>query len=289
RKLTMEPAHYLRRSAKDRRIPDAGVALAGGKIANLETMTAPLTVTASMMIGGADRLAIAPFAKDTTATMRSNWETPSFGGGFLPVTHNVGDKTEDGFTADWNIPYLARGVPGAGADLDLTSLTQADYRDVAVRFLKSVSPYQSVERALKYAIMFIGLLFLAYFLFETVSEARAHPAQYVLVGLAQTIFYLLLLAFAERIGFDGAFMIASTMTVALTSLYAGSVFRSRVVGAQAFGVAGVIYAFAYLLMRAQENALIAGSLASFTAIAATMYFTRNIDWYGSKSASQPTP
>ena len=182
------------------------------------------------------------------------------------------------------MPYLARDIPGAGVNLDLSGVTQWGRRDMAVRFMREVSPYQSVERALKYAAMFVGFVFLAWFLFEVTSGARAHPAQYVLVGLAQTIFYILLLAFAERVGFDGAFLIAAMMTVALTSFYAMSVFRSRTYGLRALGILSGIYALIYVLMRAESQALLAGALASFAAIALTMYMTRNVDWYGGRRA-----
>jgi inner membrane protein len=134
--------------------------------------------------------------------------------------------------------------------------------------------------------MFVGLVFLAYFLLEVMSGARAHPAQYILVGLAQAVFYLLLLAFAERFGFDPAFAAAATMTVLLTSAYAMSVFRSVRYGLRALIILTGIYALLYSLMRAEGFALLAGALASFAAIGLTMFVTRNIDWYGGGRAAQ---
>lgn len=259
--------------------PVAGVTLAGGKLSGLATAERPIQVKAAFRISGAQRFAIGPFAKDTTVSMTSNWSSPSFQGGVLPDRHTAGESDE-GFAANWRVPYLARGIAGSGANLDLSVVTSWNYRDMAVNFIKEASPYQSVERALKYAAMFIGFVFLAYFLFEITSNVRAHPAQYVLVGLAQTIFYMLLLAFSERIGFDFAFLIAAVMTVSLTSFYAQSVFRSRAYGLRAFGILSGIYALIYVLMRAENHALLAGAIASFSAIALTMYMTRNVDWYG---------
>lgn len=279
RNVTMEPMSQTANGSGYNRVPYAGVTLAGGKIPGLETTETPLTVTASLRISGAQRFSIGPFAKDTDVTLTSNWPSPSFTGGILPSEHNAGE-TEAGFTASWRVPYLARGIAGAGPNLDLAAVTNWGYRDMAVNFIKEVSPYQSVERALKYAAMFIGFVFLAYFLFEITSGARAHPAQYVLVGLAQTIFYLLLLAFSERVGFDLAFMIAAVMTVGLTASYAMTVFRSRKYGLRALGILSGIYALIYVLMRAENHALLAGALASFAAIGLTMYMTRDVDWYG---------
>ena len=266
--------------------PTANVKLAGGKLAGLATAERFIDVAASFRLSGAQRLAVGPFAKDTTFQMQSNWTSPSFKGGVLPDQHTVGES-QDGFEATWRVPYLARGIAGAGANIDVGAVNRWNFRDMAVQFIKEASPYQSVERALKYAAMFVGFVFLAYFLFEITSRVRAHPAQYVLVGLAQTIFYMLLLAFSERIGFDFAFLIAATMTVTLTAYYARTVFRSRAYGLRALAILSGIYGLIYVLMRAENHALLAGALASFGAIALTMYMTRNVDWYGENKSPAP--
>jgi len=137
-----------------------------------------------------------------------------------------------------------------------------------------------VERSLKYALMFVGLVFLTFFVFETTTSRRVHPAQYVLIGLAQIIFYLLLLAIAEQLGFDLGFLIAAVATVGLISAYAGVAFDSRRQGLRALLVFSLLYAGIYVLMRLEELALLVGSVAAFLAIAAVMWFTRRIDWYG---------
>lgn len=287
--VTMEPApHNFQGDNSYQPVPVSGVTLAGGRVPTLETISAPLDVSASVRLTGAQRFAIGPFAKDTTLHVASNWSDPSFQGGVLPDSHTSGNDDTPGFEATWRVPYLARAIPGAGSNLDLRQVTEWNNRDMAIRFMREANAYQSVERALKYAAMFIGFVFLAYFLFEVTSQARAHPAQYVLVGLAQTIFYMLLLAFAERIGFDLAFLIAAVMTVGLTAMYAASVFKSRAYGIRALAILSGIYALIYVLMRAEGQALLAGALVSFAAIALTMYLTRNVDWYGGKSQPQPT-
>ena len=155
-------------------------------------------------------------------------------------------------------------------------------------FVEPADPYQSVARSLKYALMFVGLVFLAFFLFETAQGRRVHPAQYVLIGLAQIVFYLLLLSIAERLGFDAAFLIAAGATVGLISAYAGWVFESRRQGLVALAAFSLLYALIYVLMRLEDLALLVGALASFAAIAAVMYFTRRIDWYGSSQARPNT-
>ena len=158
-----------------------------------------------------------------------------------------------------------------------------------VSFIEVADPYQSVTRSLKYVLLFLGLIFVSYFVFEVTTGKRVHPAQYVLVGIAQIIFYLLLLSLAERIGFDLSFMLAGGATVALLSANAGWVFSSRLQGIRAAAIFTLLYALIYLLLRLEDNALLVGALASFLAVAAAMYFTRGIDWYSSLSPGQGTP
>lgn len=141
--------------------------------------------------------------------------------------------------------------------------------------------YRSTRRSLHYIALFLGLVFLTYFLFEVTTGRRVHPAQYALVGIAQTIFYLLLLSLAEHLGFDVSYLIAGVFTVALFSINTEWVFRSRKLALRAFGIFALLYGFIYVLLRIEAYALLVGAIASFVAVAVAMYITRNIDWYGS--------
>jgi inner membrane protein len=153
--------------------------------------------------------------------------------------------------------------------------------------IKMVDSYRSITRSLKYVLLFLGLVFLTYFLFEVTSGKRVHPAQYVLVGTAQIIFYLLLLSIAEKIGFDFAYLIAAGGTVTLLSVNAAWIFTSRSQGMRALAVFSLLYSLIYMLLRLQDDALLIGAIASFVAVAAAMYFTRKIDWYSSLPVPGP--
>ena len=254
--------------------------LLAANIPDLTSRSGPLTVNARMVFSGGERIALAPFARNTDITVVSDWDDPKFEGGYQRNSYTPNE--EGGFTATWSIPYEARGIPGMGSGLSISDTVQTG-NTISIQFVQNATPYQSVQRALKYALMFIGFVFLAYFLFEITSHQRAHPAQYVLVGLAQSVFYLLLLSMSEQFGFDLAFIIAAAMTVTLTAGYAVSVFKDRKYGLRALGVFTGIYGLIYVLMRLQDYALLVGALASFVAIGFTMYMTRNIDWYGQQS------
>lgn len=246
-----------------------------------EAASGPFTAAATLQVTGAEHVSLAAFAKDTNILMRGDWPSPQFEGSALPDTRSV---TRDGFEARWHISYLARGAPGVGQNLGFATIINAA---PGLKLLDPGNPYQSVERALKYAPLFIGLVFLTYFLFETTSGIRAHPAQYVLVGLAQIVFYMLLLSVSEIAGFTPGFAIAATCTVLALSLYAGSVFASRAAMLKALGVFSVNYTLIYILLRMEDYALLVGSISSFLTIAGAMWMTRKLDWYGVGRSTAP--
>lgn len=234
-------------------------------------------VSAAMKLSGSQRVSVLAYGRSTAVDVKGDWANPGFDGNFLPLQRNV-EKT--GFASHWEVPFVARGVR---ADGDLSTLSGLQNTAVGVTFVEVADPYQSITRSLKYITLFLGLVFLSYFVFEATSGHKAHPAQYVLVGVAQLIFYLLLLALAERTGFDVAFAIAGAATVILLSVNAQWVFRSTREGVRGFVVFSLLYGLIYCLLRLEDNALLVGAGMSFAAVAAAMYFTRNIAWYGSSS------
>lgn len=243
---------------------------------------AKFDVRTTLKFTGVESVSLVAFARDTDLRIRGDWKDVGYYGGFPPKFGEESAEVqraaaEGRFDQQWTVPFIARNLAESG---DASTLGNLGNLNVQVRLIDPANPYQSVTRALKYALMFLGVVFLAYFLMEATSDRRVHPAQYILVGLAQLIFYLLLLAIAERVGFDLAFAIAAGATVTLIGAYAGGVFRSARRGFIAFFAFAVLYALIYLLMRLEDYALLAGSIAAFVSIAAVMWFTRNLDWYG---------
>ena len=258
------------------------LALLGAKADGFAKTDAQFNVTSALRFSGAQRLALLAYGKTTHVAMQGDWPSPGFDGGFLPVTRSVSTQ---GFTAEWSVPFIARGVRAEGPSDSISGL---DATALGVSFIEVADPYQSLNRSLKYAVLFLGLLFLSYFVFEVTTGKRVHPAQYVLVGMAQIIFYLLLLSLAERIGFDFGFLLAGSATVALLSVNAAWIFSSRLQGVRALAIFTLLYVLIYLMLRLEDNALLVGAIASFLVVAAAMYFTRGIDWYSSLPVAGPS-
>lgn len=252
-------------------------------------------VRTRLVVGGAQRFALAAFAQNTTASIRGDRTDASIQGFFqsseTAIDGHDGEYGQsatleappNGFAATWSVPFVARAVEKA-ADLASFNLGVAAERDMAVSFVGTDDVYQGVQRTVRYAIMFIGIVFLSTLVFEALSGKRAHPAQYILVGLAQSVFYLLLLAITEIIGFTSAFAIAASATVLLLSYYAGASANSAGVGISAGIGLSLLYGVMFVLMTIEDFAFFAGSVVAFLVIAAAMIATRGINWYGRNAA-----
>lgn len=183
--------------------------------------------------------------------------------------------------------FFVEGLTTERADRHGVASASSENASVAqpqtVLGVRLADSYRSIHRSLHYITLFLGLVFLTYFLFEVLTGKRLHPAQYVLVGVAQTIFYLLLLSLAEHLGFDISYLIAGGSTVALFAVNMEWVFGSRKLALRSLAVFASLYVFIYVLLRVEAYALLVGAVASFAAVASAMYITRNVDWYGNGS------
>ena len=245
----------------------APLALDGPRDIRLETR---------LMLRGSRELNFAPLGRRTAVTLDSPWASPSFAGDVLPQTRTV---TAAGFKARWVVPYLARGFETV-FDNPQAAWAALHHSSFGVRFYQPVDYYQLVGRSLKYAVLFVALAFLSFFVVETVTSQRLHAVQYALVGAAQVLFYLLLLSLSEHIGFAAAYLAAAMATVTLTGLYAKAVFRGVGRAALLTAMLAVLYGCLYAILNAEDDALLIGSGLLFAALAGTMYATRRIDWFG---------
>ncbi|MEK6397930.1 MAG: cell envelope integrity protein CreD [Terriglobus sp.] len=271
---TLQPSRIWPRMALSTEQNAKTVALFGTGVSDAMVHGVASQVTVKMKLSGAQRIAMLANGRSTRLTQVGDWASPGFDGSFAPVSREV---TPQGFRATWNIPFIARGVAAEGP---ASSVTGLDGTAMGVSMVEVADPYQSVTRALKYAPLFLGIVFLSYFVFEATTGKRVHVAQYVLVGVAQLVFYLLLLSFAEHIGFSGGFALGGGATVFLLAANAGWIFASRVQAVRAFAVFGALYAMIYLLLKLEDNALMVGAIGSFMTVAAAMYCTRRMDWFG---------
>lgn len=224
---------------------------------------------------GAQWLQAAATGRTSRFTLQSDWPHPSFFGDFLPDSSEI---SEDGFSARWTIPHLARTLPQISRDNP-----DPDARHIATMGARFITPndfYQKAYRSARYGILFIALTFLTILLLDRSSERPAHPVQYLMVGLAQSVFVLLMLAYAEQIGFAAAYALASGATIALLVLFGATALKMGKRTAVLAAMLVVLYAVLYLILRSADYALLAGSTLAFLALAGTMYLTRNEDWYG---------
>lgn len=234
------------------------------------------------VIAGSRSVSVLPLGNVTTVNLRSNWPHPSFQGAFLPAEHQIDSQ---GFQARWQVLELNRPYRQVWheGEVDPAMLSQSSF---GVGLFQSVDIYQRAERAVKYAALFIALTFLTLFAWEQVTRNRLHPLQYLLVGLALSMFYLLLIALSEHIAFVVAYLVAATSLVLLIGLYIAGALRSSRRGLVAGGAMGVIYGLLYMLVLSEDYSLLLGAIILFVALAAVMLATRRFDWYQTRSIDQ---
>lgn len=234
----------------------------------------------AMELNGSRELRFVPLGRETMVEMRSSWSDPSFSGNYLPEDYDLSDK---GLSATWRIPYLSRPFPQVWLD----TKHNFDQTSFGVKLFFPADHYQKSTRMSKYSLLFITLAFLAFFLMETGTGRRLHPVQYALIGVAMVIFYLLLLSLSEQVGFSMAYLSASTALIGLVSAYSVSILGSRLRALVVAALMAVLYGYMFVVVQLEDYALLFGSLGVFTMIAATMYFTRKLDWYGLERKAIP--
>jgi inner membrane protein len=247
------------------------------------TLAAPARVKFSFALGldGIERQHFVPVGKSNKFSVKSDWPHPMFSGDFLP---SPSERTinENGFSANWNISSLStmaqkqlRAAEGAVT----TPEARPALDTFSIGFIEPVNVYSLAERATKYGLLFVALTFAAFFVFEIMKRLPIHPVQYLLVGLALVLFFLLLVSLSEHIAFALAYLIASAGCIVLIGFYLSFVLHNWHRG-MGFGVAlTLLYGALYGLLMSENNALVLGSLLLFAVLAAVMVATRKVDWY----------
>ena len=213
--------------------------------------------TMQLELKGTERLMFAPSADETVLSISSSYANPSFVGEYLPLSRDV---TEDGFTAKWKVLKINK--------------KRAEY--MGVDFIEVASQYQQAMRSVKYGMLIICLVFVAGLLVEFVTQRQIHVVQYAIIGLSLTLFYSLLTAFSDIIPFGWSYLIASTMTTMVLTLYYRGILKHKsawILG----GFISVMYVTNYILLQMETHSMLAGSLLLFVLLSVMMYFTANMN------------
>jgi inner membrane protein len=254
---------------------------------------APLEVEYKYGLRGSRSFALVPRGGNTEWEVVSAWPHPSFSGSFLPEAKQVSDR---GFTARYGVPNLALGQvlattddpgppvidapDGLAAPPIVTAREGSTGASHAARIalIEPVDLYSQVDRSVKYGFLFIGFTFLAFLMFDIVGGARVATAEYLLTGAGLVLFFVLLLAFAEVIGFTWAYVVASAAIIGLLTAYGAAVLKSRRRAGFIGALLVALYGLIYVLLSLEALSLVIGSVLLFLALAGVMYATRNVDW-----------
>lgn len=225
-----------------------------------------------LKIKGSEQIRFIPVGKTTEAEITSNWKTANFIGEFLP--YNNDKINENGFDAKWKILELNRPFSQEynNSIPDLTEFASG------VNFMIPVDEYQKSERSAKYGFLVISLTFLIFFLIQTLSKIHIHPFQYLMIGLALTMFYTLLISISEHSNFLKAYLIAGISVIVLITLYSKSILKTFKFPMFIGLSLTALYTFIYVIIQLENYALLVGSIGLFLILSLVMYVSRKIDW-----------
>jgi len=223
-------------------------------------------------LNGSQQLHFSPVGETTNLTLNSSWTSPGFNGSFLPAKREITNK---GFTADWTVLHLNRNYP----QLWSGNQYKVNESSFGVKFIITADLYQKTMRISKYSVMFIVFTFLAFFFSEIINRKRVHPIQYLLIGLAVILFYVLLLSISEHVNFDIAYIVSAIAITGMITGYSKGILKNKLFTLTVSGILIVLYAYLYIVLQLEDYALLMGSIGLFIILTAVMYITRKIDWY----------
>ena len=231
------------------------------------------TFSLKIDLRGTERFSVVPVGDGSTVAMQSTWPHPSFDGGLLPDTRDV---TPDGFTASWTARDLARGFPSV---MRFSSTEDDDYfegKDLGFSVFEPVDLYSSVERSIKYGVLFVVLTLVSVLCLELSTGIRFHFVQYCVTSVALVLFYLTLLALAEHVGFTLGYVAAAVVLTGMIGWYVHGSTGNRRLAAASFGSLAVLYAGLYTLLRLEDFALLVGAVVLLAALGMLMRVTRGL-------------
>ena len=238
-----------------------------------EIFAAPLPFSFDLKINGSESLKFLPIGKETDATMKSNWHSPSFDGNFLPEDTNK-EISKDGFTATWRILQINRQFEQSF----FRHLPDLSASAFGTKLIIPVDEYQKSERTAKYGILVIGLTLLVFLLIQLVSKVYIHPFQYMMIGLALVMFYTLLISISEHSNFFKAYAIAAFSVLALITVYSRAILKGFKFPLLICASLASLYGFIYVIIQLENYALLVGSIGLFLILAIIMFASRRIDW-----------
>ena len=230
----------------------------------------------SIELRGMEKLSFAPMGMNTEVKLTSDWPHPSFIGAYLPEHREI---NADGFPAIWRVSSFSSNIAQQLNACVRKNCSHLLNNSFGVSLIQPVDVYQQSERSIKYGILFISLTFIAFWVFEILKKLQIHPVQYLLVGFALSIFYLLLISLSEHIVFGWAYFIAAVSCTGLLGYYLTGIVRSLWTSVVFSGIIALLYAVLYVIICLENTALIMGSGLLFCSLAVLMGITRNIDWY----------
>ena len=235
-------------------------------------LTNDVSFNLKININGSKQIRFIPIGKETNINIKSNWKTANFIGEYIP--YNSDKISDKGFDAKWKILDINRPFPQEF----FNGIPDLKAYAFGVNFMIPVDEYQKIERSAKYGFLVISLTFLIFFLIQTMSKITIHPFQYLMIGIALTMFYTLLISISEHSSYLKAYLIAGSAVIALITFYSKAILKDVKFSFFIGGSLTILYTFIFVIIQLENYALLVGSIGLFVILASVMYVSRKIDW-----------
>lgn len=229
-----------------------------------------ITFTLEAHLKGSERINIAPIGRDSQITIRGNSNAPSFVGMMLPSTREV---TDSGFVATWKVNSLNRSDVGQ----TFHSRDAANFDMVGARIMVAGGQYTKIDRALKYAFLVILLSLAGVFVAEMSVRSEINMLNYILIGCALVLFYLMLLSLGEWMGFGWAYGLAALLILGMITLYIKAIVGDGKTALAVCMFMAVIDLFVYVLLGVEDMALLVGTMGLFVVLGVAMFFSLRLN------------
>ena len=243
----------------------------------LKGETAPagvMVVEATYLVRGSQKLTFNPLGQVSELAISGQGVVPSFAGDFLPREREV-DSSKLTFSANYYQNNLSTGHSKIMEDNYST-----DLKGFAIDLSDTSESYILIDRLTKYVLLVIAMTYVAVLAFEISAQRMVSLVQYVVIGAALILFYMVLLALSEHTSFTIAYLVAALLMSSMIALYLKAVLASKRDALCVFLLLLAIYAVLFAIVHIEAYALLVGTVLLVIMLGIIMFITRKLNAHG---------
>lgn len=228
---------------------------------------------AKFEVRGSQKFAYMALGNQTFTNISGVGTVPSFAGNYLPTEHSI-DEQALSFDAIYKQSNLASGRRQIELD---EKFRFSDDNSYVITIADRSMSYTLIERLTKYVLLFIAMTFVTVLAFEIVAKRTVSLVQYVVIGVALVLFYMVLLSLNEHTNFTISYIVAALLMSSMIALYLKAVLDSKRNAICVFVLLLAMYAVLFAIVHIQAYALLVGTILLVIMLGVVMFITRKLN------------